>query len=235
MNRENCRIVEPELLDSLPPNDPAAVRSRADLRRVNWWMRNEWHVARAIESLPKFPESILEIGAGDGSFMLRVARRLGKSGRRRGRLYLLDMEPVVEQRTISELAELGWEGVVIRRDLREWLKDPEPKQVDLIAANLFLHHFEDAELRDFFGSFATISSAFVGCEPRRWRPSLIGTRLLWCIGCNHVTRHDAVVSVRAGFRERELSGLWPRDAGFELREEPAGFASHLFVATRRPG
>lgn len=233
MNQENRRTVEPELLDSLPPDDPAAVRSRADLRRVNWWMRNEWHVARAIESLPKFPESILEIGAGDGSFTLRVAKRLEKSGPRKGRLHLLDLEPVVEQRTISEFAEVGWEGVVIRQDLREWLKDPEPKQVDLITANLFLHHFKDAELRSFFSAFAKIGSAFVGCEPRRWGPSLLGTRLLRCIGCNHVTRHDAVVSVRAGFREKELSALWPVDAGFEAREMAAGFASHLFVATRR--
>ena len=235
MNQLNRRVVEPELLDSLPPTDRAAVRSRADLRRVNWWMRNEWHVTRAIESLPKFPGSILEIGTGDGSFILRVARRLARRGARKVRLYLLDMEPVVEQRTISELAELNWEAVVIRRDLREWLTDPEPKQVDLIAANLFLHHFEDAELSDFFRCFSKIGSAFVACEPRRWQPSLIATRLLWCIGCNHVTRHDAVVSVRAGFRERELSEFWPTDAGFELREEPAGFASHLFVASPRGG
>lgn len=232
MNPHRCRVVEPELLDSLPPDDPAAVRSRADLRRVNWWMRNEWHVARAIESLPSFPKSILEIGAGDGSFMLRVARRLSRRAQRTVRLTLLDMEPVVEQRTLAEFAELGWEAVVVRQDLREWLKDPGLKRIDLITANLFLHHFEDAELKDFFSGFSRISDAFVGCEPRRWRPSLIGTRLLWCIGCNHVTRHDAVVSVRAGFRERELSALWPKDAGFVLREEAAGFASHLFVASR---
>ena len=34
------RIVQPELLDALPPDDPRAVRSRRDLRRVNAWMRN---------------------------------------------------------------------------------------------------------------------------------------------------------------------------------------------------
>jgi hypothetical protein len=195
-------------------------------------MRNEWHVARAIESLPSFPESILEIGAGDGSFMLKVARRLARRAQRSVRLTLLDMEPVVDKGTLAEFSELGWEAVVVRRDLRDWTKDLEPKQVDLITANLFLHHFEDAELKDFFSGFSRISNAFVGCEPRRWRPSMIGTRLLWCIGCNHVTRHDAVVSVRAGFREREVSALWPRDSGFALCEGPVGLASHLFVASR---
>jgi hypothetical protein len=34
-------------------------------------------------------------------------------------------------------------------------------------------------------------------------------KLLWLIGCNAVTRHDAAVSMRAGFIRQELSALWP--------------------------
>ena len=74
------RIVEPELLDSLPPDDPAAMRSRADLRRVNWWMRNEVYMANAILGLPHSASIIMEVGAGDGTFMLGVARRLAAVG-----------------------------------------------------------------------------------------------------------------------------------------------------------
>jgi hypothetical protein len=225
------RLVEPELLDSLPPGHAAAVWSRRDLRRINWWMRNERHVAGAIASLRERPVRILELGAGDGTFMLKVAQRLGYGD---GCLYLLDREPVVEQQTIERLSALGWKTTVIKADVHDWLQQAEGTNVDLITANLFLHHFQEAELERMFEGYARITRNFIACEPRRWRPALMATRLLRLIGCNHVTRHDAAVSVRAGFAERELSELWA-DESFELSERPAGLASHLFVAQRRIG
>jgi hypothetical protein len=47
-----------------------------------------------------------------------------------------------------------------------------------------------------------------------------------------VTRHDAVVSVRAGFADRELSALWPSGMTWTLRERARGLFSHCFVASR---
>ena len=47
------RSLEPEWLDELPPQDRRAVRSRADLRRINGIMGNVGLVARALaEALP---------------------------------------------------------------------------------------------------------------------------------------------------------------------------------------
>jgi len=48
-----------------------------------------------------------------------------------------------------------------------------------------------------------------------------------------VTRHDAVVSVRAGFRGGELAALWPRGEGWTIEERARGPFGHAFVA-RRP-
>ena len=45
------RIVEPELLDGLPREDPRAIRSRRDLRRVNVLMRNHSVMADALRRL----------------------------------------------------------------------------------------------------------------------------------------------------------------------------------------
>src|ERR1051326_5171208 len=72
------RLVQPELLDELPAHDPRAVRSRQDLHRVNAWMGNHLLLARAVrQALPQqLPRRILEIGAGDGRFLVSVARRL---------------------------------------------------------------------------------------------------------------------------------------------------------------
>jgi hypothetical protein len=52
------------------------------------------------------------------------------------------------------------------------------------------------------------------------------------LGANAVTRADAVLSVQAGFRENELSALWPKTAGWSLQEEASGAFSHCFRATR---
>jgi hypothetical protein len=52
------------------------------------------------------------------------------------------------------------------------------------------------------------------------------------LGCNDVTRHDAVLSVRAGFTGSELSKLWPGGQEWEIEERPAGVFSHGFAALR---
>src|SRR5947208_17107735 len=72
------RFVEPELLDTLPADDPGAVGSRRDLQRLNAWMGHGQIMARALRSAldGAAPQQLVELGAGDGEFMLRLARRL---------------------------------------------------------------------------------------------------------------------------------------------------------------
>jgi hypothetical protein len=101
---------------------------------------------------------------------------------------------------------------------------------DAVIANLFLHHFENARLAELLRGIARIARVFIAVEPRRSPWALAFSRQLWAIGCNRVTRHDAPVSVRAGFAGNELSRLWPVEAKWKLEERPAGCFSHLFVA-----
>jgi len=79
--------------------------------------------------------------------------------------------------------------------------------VDVVLANLFLHHFENEKLKGLCGLLANKTDLFVACETRRSRLSLTACHFLGLIGCNAITRHDAMVSVRAGFVEDELSGF----------------------------
>jgi hypothetical protein len=82
------------------------------------------------------------------------------------------------------------------------------------------------------GSAARSARLLVACEPRRNKFALRASRLLWAIGCNEVSLHDAIVSVRAGFSDQELSALWPsRD--WDLDEHAARLFTHCFVARRR--
>ena len=68
------RAVVPEILDHLDSADPAAVRSRRDLRRINWLMGNFRWLERALRELGS-PTSLVEVGCGDGRFISQLAAR----------------------------------------------------------------------------------------------------------------------------------------------------------------
>jgi SAM-dependent methyltransferase len=75
------RTLQAELLDDLPASDPAAIHSRRDLRRLNSLMDHAGILTRSLQKIfpGKLPSRILEIGAGDGQLLLRVARRLASA------------------------------------------------------------------------------------------------------------------------------------------------------------
>jgi hypothetical protein len=233
------RVLTPEWLDTLAVDDPRARRSRRDLRRINRLMAASSLLARSLDPLlassPRAP--LIELGAGDGSLALRLTQRLSARWPKLS-LGLLDLHPVVTDATRRGFDALGWDARVIRADALEWLaRAPtarEPAARPIVFANLFVHHFEGARLQALLARIAVRAQAFVCLEPRRSVTALLGSQLLGAIGCNEVTRHDAVVSVRAGFAAQELSSCWPDASGWLLRETAAGLFGHRFVAVRQP-
>jgi hypothetical protein len=230
------RVIEPELLDVLPPVDRRAIGSRADLRRLNFIMGHAGILARASRrqlvgtSVGARPLRLVELGAGDGTFLLRLARRLAALGVR-AEATLLDRQNLVAAETCRAFTALSWSAESVAKDVFDWLERPSPA-VDMVCANLFLHHFPDQILAALLRRAAVKTNLFIACEPRRSLLSLMVARRLRLLGCNEVTRHDAVVSVRAGFAGRELSALWPADGHWQLSEQRAGMFSHCFVAKR---
>lgn len=225
----SIRRVEAEWLDELPARDPRAQRSRRDLERINALMGNARIVAREIErELPSGFASIAEIGAGSGAFLARVASMLARRG---VEAHLVDRQDVVAPGIRAALASQGWTAEAVQCDALEWLA--RTQTLDVIVANLFLHHFEPSRLATMLALAAKRTRVFVACEPRRSSLALAGARLLGMIGCNDVSRHDAVVSVRAGFAGAEISSLWPAADEWTLREFPRAPFSHVFVASCR--
>ena len=222
------RRVEREWLDELPADDPRALASRRDLRRLNALMANAGIVVRSLRGTER--ATIAEIGAGDGRFALRLVASLPLP-RRAATITLVDRQAIVEAQTLRELAEHGWGARVFTADVFDWLETPGLRY-DAIVANLFLHHFKPEALERLLALVARRTRCFVACEPRRSSLAAAGSHLLGAIGCNDVTRHDAVVSVRAGFRDGEISALWPADAAWRLDERARGLFSHAFTAMR---
>jgi hypothetical protein len=234
------RVVSHEILDGLAADDPQALRARRDLLRVNRFMGGPGMLLRALRPIVGRhpvgePVRVLELGAGDGRLMLRLAHRAPRAWPTI-ELTFLDRQPLIDAATCAQFGRLGWVARSLIRDVLDWMRAPAPGAAghwDVIVTNLFLHHFDERELPALMSAIAGRCDAFLACEPRRALLPLAGSHLMGFIGASSITRHDAVLSVRAGFRGQELSSIWPGgQARWQLREQERGLFSHLFQAVR---
>lgn len=177
------RVVQPEILDGLPPDDPEALRSRRDLRRLNAAMGNFRWVERKVGELAP-AGGIVEIGAGEGVLSERLARRLpGRS------ITGIDLAPD------PKLPDVNWRQGDLFRILPEL-------SAEVLVGVMIVHHFSSGQLSALGGLLGNFR-AVVLCEP--WRspiPKAWGG-LAWPF-VGKVTRHDLPASVRAGFKPGEI-------------------------------
>lgn len=228
------RIVLPELLDELDPNDPRAKRSRRDLRRVHRAMGSLSILREAIGRLRLRvpPTRILELGAGDASLLLRLARTQPEW--RGAELSTLDRLDLVSRDTRERYDQHGWKLTVLQADVVEWAQADHSQHFDLCVTSLFLHHFDVETLHTLTGAIAARCDAFVACEPRRNAFARLGSRLIGFLGANAVTRGDAVKSVAAGFLDQEVTAIWPNSqADWWCEEYAAPPFTHCFAAARK--
>lgn len=227
------REVEAEWLDVLDADDARARRSRGDLRRINALMGSLGIALRAVDRAvaSRVPRTIVELGAGDGALMSRMARR--RAARWPNvEVTLIDRQRVVSEGALERMCAAGWRPRVLTCDVLDWAAATPHRPADLVFANLFVHHFTGDALQRLLAGVAAHTQAFACCEPRRDRMSLAASRLVGLVGAGSVARHDAVASVRAGFRGGELGDCWRNAGSWRMSEYEAGLFTHCFVATR---
>ena len=181
------RRVEPEILDTLATDDPEAIRSRRDLRVINFIMGNRrWIMAQIRQRRDLAASGIVELGAGRGDLLVKLAQFGPATG--------IDLTP----RPTTLSSDIRWiEGDVLNQVGRV--------SGGVLVANLFLHHFEPPALRRL-GELAQAFKMLIFCEPHRHEHALWkADRLNPLVG--KTTRHDMPVSIRAGFEPGELAEL----------------------------
>ena len=230
----SVRRLSPEILDSLPSSDPSALASRRDLQRLHPLLGQTRHWLRWFQK--RFPDrppaSLTDLGCGDGHLLTLLLPKSFPNGGHGCRLFFVDRQPSVPDSSLELLRRQNWLPTVIPSDLRKGFSSVPP--CELILCNLFLHHFHDSELRDFFKTISALTPMFAAAEPLRGFAGAMGSRLLKFLGCHSVTLHDARVSVQAGFRDHELSGLWPHFPDWSLTERRIGLFTHFFCAEKSP-
>jgi 2-polyprenyl-3-methyl-5-hydroxy-6-metoxy-1,4-benzoquinol methylase len=180
------RILEPEILDSLSPDDPSARRSRRDLRIINRMLGSERWLRHVLRCHLAPGERVIELGSGTGEMGMALAKAgLAVDG--------LDLCP----RPADWPRQADWH----RADIRGFARYAE---YSAVIANLTLHHLTAGELAAL-GRHLEGARLIVASEPARRRLSqsmfaAIGPLL----GASSVTLHDARVSIAAGFLQEEL-------------------------------
>jgi hypothetical protein len=213
------RLVEPEILDGLSADDPAAVASRRDLRLINRIMGNTRWLRRALMLKVRPQDLVVELGAGDGS--------LGYSLAWDGEYTGLDLAPMPP----SWPENFDW----VQGDFFQANSDAAARLqgASVVIGGLILHHFSEDQLRSL-GRSMRGARLLIFCEPARRQWHIWQAKALRLLGINHVTQHDLPVSVRAGFLGRELAAsLGLDESDWSVRVQTTFFGAYRFVAERR--
>lgn len=205
------RVVVPEILDELEGRDPRAVRSRRDLRLINALMGNERWIAGELGKLEGL-RTVTEMGAGRGELVNRLA---GKGWTATG----YDLQPKPE----SLVKGAQWREGDFFQSLGE-------DGADAVVGSLILHHFQDSELK-VLGELLKAKKVLLFAEPLRCRLALWEGWSLFPF-VNGVTRHDMMVSIRAGFVPGELPQKLGLVEGWHWREERTLLGGLRSVAIR---
>ncbi len=181
------RRLEPELLDSLPPDHLDALHSRRDLRVINRVMGNAPWFEKSLARHVHPGDRVIELGSGTGELSAR----------------LRTVTPLVDG--IDRIpAPPAWPASARwhQSDIQTF---PGWNAYSVVIGNLILHHFDDASLRDLGNAISPHARLLLFSEPTRKRLN----QRFWNLaaplcGANHVTRHDGYVSIAAGFLGDEL-------------------------------
>ena len=136
------RVILPELLDLLPPDDPDAMRAREEMLQVNAIMGNHRWIERMVRRHSEPGWRITELGAGDGALSMRL---LASGCCSASSLHAFDMAP----RPPHWPKAAHWaRGDILKQALPE---------TEIVVANLFLHQFTREELRMMGGQLSPVA------------------------------------------------------------------------------
>lgn len=191
----DTRILEEEILDSMPPDDPEAIRSRRDLRMINAMMLNHRWMISQIRKFIHLSGDILELGAGDGDFLESLTHFAAKGTWAPDSLTGIDLAP----RPTNLSPSISWQQENVLNLTQEDFADK------LVITTLFLHHLDASQLNQL-GSKLASARAVLAIEPLRNWVALAEAYAIFPL-VNRVTRNDMIISIKAGFRHNQLPEL----------------------------
>lgn len=148
--RASERVIKPEILDNLSPDDPRAIRSRQDLCVIDAILGNSRWITAQLQSRTQIPSSIVEIGAGTGALCNRLHKKFPDS-------LITGLDLVSRPTTLAH--GIHWKS----GDFFDTLSELHG---GACIGSLILHHFATGVLRELGRKIAHFP-LLVFCEPLR--------------------------------------------------------------------
>lgn len=193
------RIIEPEWLDHA--TDAEVDANLRDLRFLNRWFGAHGILRDCLRAIPA-PRTILDVGAASGD-MGRIAAQVHPQAS----VISLDLQARNLQRATAPRVAADAFALPFADDA-----------VDAVMANLFLHHFTNAQVVQLLRGFHRVARHAVIIQDLQRHT--IAHKFLpatsWLFRWNDITLHDGPVSVAAGFTSNELDAL-AHEAGWRKR------------------
>jgi 2-polyprenyl-3-methyl-5-hydroxy-6-metoxy-1,4-benzoquinol methylase len=187
------RVLKPEILDTLPPEEARA--SLADLVRVNKYWGGHSTLRKLVDRAipPDQPFTLLDVGAASGD-MGRVMR---------------ETRPLAQVTSLDYIEShlAGGSGQRVAGDA--FALPFAPRSFDYVFSSLFLHHFTDEQVVELLAGFGRVARKQV-LVIDLWRhpvPYYFISQTRWLFGWHPVTVYDGAISVEAAFRPQELTDL----------------------------
>lgn len=216
------RDIQPEILDTLPADHPAARHNRRDMRLFNRLMGNFRWIARSLQAAGAAPRArIVELAAGDGSLGWHLFHTLPGSND-----WIYTGVDLCD-RPARWPHFWNWE----QGDVRE---AESLAHAEIVIANHILHQFSESDLERIGTRLGSTTRLLLLNEPARRSLHLWQARLAFVLGMNYVSRHDALTSIRAGFLGDELPSLLGLSPGhWEWQTRTTALGAYRVVARRK--
>jgi hypothetical protein len=187
------RIIKPELMDDAP--EAEVVPCLRDLVRINRWFGGHGVLLRMLSSVvrPADEFTLLDVGAATGDTAAAIAGTFPGA-----RVISLDRDFFhVSNGRGNRICGDGF-----RLPFRS-------HAVDFVFCSLFLHHFEEERIVEFFREAARVArrAVLISDLERRLAPYVFLPATRWLFRWCDLTLHDGRISVAAGFRRGELLRL----------------------------
>lgn len=233
-----ARRLTPELLDDPGLAPEAVARTLRSLRAVNRWLGGVSALTGCLEKWSgRWPRggdvTMLDIATGSADLPLAALAWAERRGLRL-RITAVDANPAVLR--VARARVGGRAGITLREmDARRVERAFGARAFDYVHAGMFLHHLDDAGVVSLLRSMDGLARAGV-----IWNDmvrSRRGYAVAWLcsLGQPGHVRHDALASMRAGFREAEVRELASRAGLTYTRYSGSIFTQRFLMAGERPG
>ncbi len=201
------RSTQPEIMDDFELKGPEMETLLTDLKRVNSLLGGTNITIDGIKILLKNvnkskPIVITDIGCGDGELLRNCAKYLRKKGFTFS-LIGVDANPFIlkeaEKRSLN-FPEISFKTINI------FSEEIKTLETDISLCTLFLHHFSNEKIVDILKRL--IQQSNVGVVVNDLQRSKIAFNLFKVFSAifikTKIAKHDGLVSVARGFKEKEL-------------------------------